>query len=97
VSPAGPVPAERLAGALAGSVLLHAALLAALGAAPREWLLGVPGGRPAPQPLTVRFPAAAPVAEPAAPAQPSPPEASPTPTRAVPGPAAPAAGAPQFL
>ncbi len=50
---AAPAPAGRLAGALAGSLLLHAALLAGLHAPPRDWLSGAPGG--APRPLNVQF------------------------------------------
>lgn len=45
---AAPVPAERLAGALAGSIVLHAALLAALGGLLRDWTGGPGDGLPRP-------------------------------------------------
>jgi hypothetical protein len=60
-----PAPAGRLAGALAGSLLLHAALLTGLNAPPRDWLSGAAGGSA--RPISVRF--QAPVAP--APAEPA--------------------------
>jgi TonB family protein len=84
VSLGAPFPAERLAGALAGSLALHAALLAALGALPRDWAAG-PGERWS-RPLRVQMvasdaPAPVPPAVPAVP--PSAP--APAPQNAAPG------------
>ncbi len=75
-----PVPAGRLAGALAGSVLLHAALLAGLQGPPRDW----PSGSPAA--LEVHFRAT----EPRIPPVPPPPPAAPARPAATQAPAAPA-------